>query len=68
MVAAQVASSRTHRGRAVTVTWSVVRRRPSRDPIHAAAPATGDAKASRAPLCRARARRFHSGGMAMALR
>ena len=68
VVAAQVASRRAHRGRAVIVTRSVVRRRASRDPIHAAAPATGQTKATRAPVCMAAARRFHSGGMAMALR
>ena len=68
VVAAQAASSRAHRGRAAIVTRSVVWRRPSRDPVHAAAPATGDTKATRAPVCMAGARRFHSGGMAMTLR
>ena len=67
VVAAQVVSRRAHRGLAVIVTRSVMRRRASRDPIHAAAPATGQAKATRAPFCMLVARRFHSGGAAMAL-
>jgi hypothetical protein len=67
VVAAQVARWRAHRGRAVIVTRSFVWWRASRDAIHAAAPATGQAKASRMPLCMLVARRFHSGGMAMAL-
>src|SRR5580693_6439571 len=46
VVAAHGTSSRAHLGRAVIVTWSVTRRRASRDPIHAAAPVTGTAKSS----------------------
>ena len=68
VVAAHGTSSRAHLGQAVTVTWSVTRRRASRDPIQAAAPVTGTAKSSTAPSCRPAARRFHSGGAAMSLR
>ena len=43
-VAAQVASWAAQRGRAVPVTRSAMPRRPSRDPIHAATPATNGPK------------------------
>jgi len=68
VVAAQAASCLAHRGRAVIITRSAVRRRASRDPIHAAAPTTGTMKSTIAPLCMFAARRFHSGGMVMVLR
>ena len=42
--AAQVTSWATQRGRAVAVTRSLVPRRPSRDPIQAAMPATNGPK------------------------
>jgi len=65
VVAAQVASCRDQRGRAVTATRSVTFRRPSLDPIHAAAPVTGMARSSSSRFCRVMARRFHIGGSAM---
>ena len=68
MVAAQVASSRTQRARGVISTASAMRRRDSRDPIQAAAPASGVTKSITAYICKPAARRFHSGGMAMTLR
>jgi hypothetical protein len=68
VVAAQVANWRAHRGWAVIVTRSAMRRRASREPIHAAAPVTGHTKATTAPACMLAARRFHNGGMAMVLR
>jgi hypothetical protein len=67
-VAAHVTSSRSHRDRAVIMTWSVMRRRASRDPIQAAAPVTGTAKSATIPVCRLAARTFHSGGIAIVLR
>ncbi len=68
MVAAQVASSLVHFARGVTVTVSVTRRRDSRDPIHAAAPASGATKSITEFSWTLAARMFHSGGMAMARR
>ncbi len=65
VVAAQVASWRDQRGRAVTATRSVMLRRPSRDPIHAAAPTTGMVRSSSSRFCSVIARRFHIGGTAM---
>ena len=70
MVAAQVASSRAHFGRAVIVTGSVTRRRDSRDPIQAAAPASGATKsitASSLDAGRAQVpQRRHGHGLAVA--
>src|SRR5215472_2066679 len=43
-VAAQAASCAAHRGRGAAVTRSARRRRPSRDPVQAATPATNGAK------------------------
>ena len=65
VVAAQVASWRDQRGRAVPATRSAMPRRPSRDPIHAAAPVTGITRSSSSRFCRVMARRFHIGGSAM---
>src|ERR1035438_236499 len=53
---------------AVAASRSVVWRRPSRDPIHAAAPTTSGTKSNTAPVCMFMARTFHSGGKAMLLR
>ena len=64
----QVTSCAAHRGRAVVVTRSVILRRPSRQPIHAAAPVTGGTKSSSAPCCMVVARRFHMAGSCMLLR
>src|SRR6266576_488762 len=47
VVAAQMASWRDQRGRAVAATRSVMPRRPSRDPIHAAAPVAGTIRSNR---------------------
>ena len=65
VVAAQMASWRDQRGRAVTATRSVMRRRPSRDPIHAAAPVAGISRSNSTRFCTVMARRFHIGGSAM---
>ena len=65
VVAAHVASWRDQRGRAVTPSRSVMSRRPSREPIHAAAPVTGTTRSSSSRFCRVMARRFHIGGSAM---
>src|SRR2546430_12494565 len=61
VVAAQMASWRDQRGRAVAATKSGIRRRPSRDPIHAPAPGAGTRRASSSRFCTVLARQFHTG-------
>ena len=65
VVAAQVASWRAHRGRAVPAIRSVMFRRPSRDPIHADAAVTGMVRSSSSRFWTVMARKFHIGGRAM---
>ena len=64
VVAAQVASWRAQRGRAVPTTRSTMFLRPSREPIHAAAAVTGMVRSSSSRFCSVMARRFHIGGSA----